>query len=182
VRSKTSCRLVIDASVARAAGGEEAGSPSSTGARDFLKAVLAVCHRVVMTPDIYKEWRKHWSRFASLWVHQMRGRKKVALIEPRPTDWLRRAVDSLEVPDRQHAALIKDAPLVLAALATDGRIASGDEEARSLFRHAAETVPPLRALVWVNPEHAEQERPIQWLRAGAPDEPQRRLGAVRKHS
>ena len=48
---KVSKRLVIDASVARAAGGEDATYPISVSCRDFLKAVLDLSHRVVMTPD-----------------------------------------------------------------------------------------------------------------------------------
>ncbi|MGA9382780.1 MAG: hypothetical protein WBV73_28800 [Phormidium sp.] len=65
---KVSKLLVIDASVARAAGGESAKSPTSKYCRDFLLAVLDISHRVVMTPDIRKEWDKHQSSFARTWL------------------------------------------------------------------------------------------------------------------
>ena len=48
--------LVIDASVARAAGGAEATAQVSRECRDFLSTVLTVCHQIVMTPEISEEW------------------------------------------------------------------------------------------------------------------------------
>ena len=53
---RTSRRLVIDASVVHAAGPEGATFPTSKNCRDFLKAVLTICHNVVMTPEIGKEF------------------------------------------------------------------------------------------------------------------------------
>ena len=50
-------RLVIDADVLHSAGGEEATHSTAKRCRDFLKAVLTICHRVVRTPDIDKEWK-----------------------------------------------------------------------------------------------------------------------------
>ncbi len=41
---KDSKRLVIDASIARSAGGNEATIPCSKHCRDFLKSVLEICH------------------------------------------------------------------------------------------------------------------------------------------
>lgn len=46
---KISKRLVIDASVARSAGKKDATDPRSVRCRDFLKTVLEISHRVVMT-------------------------------------------------------------------------------------------------------------------------------------
>jgi hypothetical protein len=74
---KVSKRLVIDASVARAAGGEDATYPISVYCRDFLEAVLDLSHRVVMTPDIRDEWNKHQSRYACIWRRQMVAKKKL---------------------------------------------------------------------------------------------------------
>jgi hypothetical protein len=75
--TKISRRLVIDASVARSSGGEAATYPTSKHCRDFLKATLKICHRVVMTPDIMEEWRAHQSGFARRWRVSMEARKKV---------------------------------------------------------------------------------------------------------
>jgi len=53
-------RIVVDASVARSAG--ETSHLDSVLCREFLQAMLKICHRVVLTPEIEREWRKHASR------------------------------------------------------------------------------------------------------------------------
>jgi hypothetical protein len=72
---KDSKLLVIDASVGRAAGGENATAPTSVNCREFLKSVLFICHRVVMTPEIKEEWKTHQSNFSREWRCQMVARK-----------------------------------------------------------------------------------------------------------
>jgi hypothetical protein len=67
----TSRRLVIDADVARSAGGEQATHPRSKHCRDFPRAVLEICHRLVLTPLTGDEWKRHRSRFAATWLGQM---------------------------------------------------------------------------------------------------------------
>lgn len=47
--AKVSKLLVIDTSVVGAAGGPDATYPTSVHCRDFLQAVLDICHRVVIT-------------------------------------------------------------------------------------------------------------------------------------
>jgi len=71
VAKGVSKRLVIDASVARSSGGEDATYPTSVHCRDFLQAVLDICHKFVMTPDIKQEWDKHQSIFALRWRRRM---------------------------------------------------------------------------------------------------------------
>src|SRR5262245_32848483 len=74
--AKSSRRMVIDASVARASGGRGAVSPTSNNCSDFLQTVLVVCHQIVLTTEILEEWQKHKSRFASRWLASMLARKK----------------------------------------------------------------------------------------------------------
>jgi hypothetical protein len=64
VPAKVSRRLVIDASVARSSGGEDALYPLPKQCRDFLKATLSCGHRVVLSPPVNAEWKKHESGFA----------------------------------------------------------------------------------------------------------------------
>src|SRR5437660_6190664 len=75
--AKASRRLVVDASVARAAGGEGATHPLSRQCRDCLLAMLHICHRIVMTAEIGAEWKRHRSRFAMTWLTSMEARRKV---------------------------------------------------------------------------------------------------------
>src|SRR3954452_5022187 len=78
VRSR---RLVIDASIARAAG-DSSTHPTSRNCRDFLLIVLEICHRAVMTAPILEEWNRHQSRFASTWRKSMMARKKLEVLKP----------------------------------------------------------------------------------------------------
>jgi hypothetical protein len=59
--------LVVDASVARAAGSLESKHPTGILCRDFLMGVRSVCHRIVWTEAIKVEWDKHDSVFARQW-------------------------------------------------------------------------------------------------------------------
>jgi hypothetical protein len=51
-KAKVSKLLVIDASIARSCGAPNATFPTSKNCRDFLNAVLTICHRMVLTDDI----------------------------------------------------------------------------------------------------------------------------------
>ena len=73
-------RLVIDASVARAAG-DTSMHPTSRSCRDFLLAILEICHRFVMTQSIKEEWDKHQSGFARKWRVSMVARKKLVVVQ-----------------------------------------------------------------------------------------------------
>ncbi len=65
--------------------------------------------------------------------------------------------------------------LIEAALAADRIVASNDDTVRHLFSSASQKVAALRQVMWVNPT-TEEEKPIEWLEGGAPDEAERHLG------
>ena len=172
---RASRRLVIDASVVHAAGPEGATFPTSKNCRDFLKAVLTICHHVVMTPDIGEEWKKHLSRFSRKWLVSMEARKKVyrapgSVID----DELREKMSDAASSDNERDALSKDTLLIEAALATDCAIAALDDAAFRGFRKAANSVRKIRRIVWVNPNETD-ERAIAWLEQGARIERTRQL-------
>lgn len=172
---KLSRKIVVDASVARASGGEDATYPLSKDCRDFLKMIRVICHQVVMSPDIATEWRKHESRWARTWRASMVARKKMHMVRP-PNDLdLREHLHNLPVNQKQGDAMIKDCHLVEAAMASDHCIASLDEAARSLFAMASHTTPQLMNIVWINPGDINED-PLSWLERGAPPEKSRQLG------
>jgi hypothetical protein len=165
-RKVTSKRLVIDASIAKAAGTTEA--PTSQLSRDFLCAVLGICHKVVMTPDISKEWQKHQTKFAKIWLRQMIAKKKLShvTIADSTSSQLRAAIQESGQTPSQVKAMLKDVHLLEAALATDKMVASADETVRKLFSHLAGQVASVKQIMWVNPSHSE-EAVIDWLKNGA---------------
>ena len=163
---KFSKQLVIDASVARASGGHDATYPASKMCRDFLLDVLSICHRVVMTPEISLEWKKHQSFFAQTWLVSMRRKGKIEDLESQDADQLLEQVLSPVAGDKAHLAIKKDIHLVIAALMTDNRVASLDDTVRRLLMQAALNVPRIKKIVWINPAH-DGEQPQKWLAQGA---------------
>jgi hypothetical protein len=67
--------LVVDASVMRAAG--ETVHPTSSSCRNTLKAVIEICHHVLISEPIEAEWDKHESRFSRKWKIAMMNKRKV---------------------------------------------------------------------------------------------------------
>ena len=68
--------------------------------------------------------------------------------------------------------MLKDVHLLEAALATDRRIVSNDDEARNSYKG----LPHVRLVLWINPSRQE-ETAVEWLNAGAKLERHRQLGA-----
>jgi len=175
--AKVSKRLVIDASIAHSAGGEGATYPTSVHCRDFLKAVLEICHQVVMTPDIREEWNRHQSNFSRTWLRTMVAKKKIEYRSDIPAnDELWNKIKAIVASDKACEAMLKDFRLIEAALATDKTVISLDDTVRKLFDKGAIRVGELRNVVWVNPDKIEEEKPIEWLENGAEAESDRLLG------
>lgn len=174
---QVSRRLVIDASVARSAGGEEATYPTSVHCRDFLKAVLDICHKVVMTPDIREEWNKHESGFALTWRRRMVAKGKFVFLNIPVNEELWNKIDEIAGTDKQRTEMFKDLRLIEAAIATDKTVISLDDKtARKFFSRAALHAEELKDIVWVNPANIEEEKPVEWLKNGANPESDRFLG------
>lgn len=172
--TKKSRRLVVDASVAGAAGGAEASHHTSKNCRDFLMAMLKICHRLVMTPEIEEEWDKHQSRVARGWRVQMKMRRKIDRPEGLARHNLSSRITKTSAKPASIRAMLKDVCLLEAALATEKRVVSLDEKARELFTEASEEIREIGALVWVNPDR-DEESPLEWLKAGARAENKRCL-------
>lgn len=159
-------RLVIDTNVVRAAGGKAASLPTSKQCRDFLDAVLTICHGMALSEELYAEWRRHQSRFACNWRRSMLGHRKFAYMRDASNDRLRDAVASLPLTEKEREVILKDVHLVEAAMASDRVVVSCDKAARSTFRKAAGHIPALREIMWVNPTE-DHDNVLRWLSEGA---------------
>ena len=175
VPTKFSRDLVVDASVARSSGGEEATYPTSKNCRDCLKTILALSHRVVMTQPIMNEWNKHKSVFARQWLVSMTARKRVLRIEAEPFDELRQKLQEIAGSQKDVDAMLKDIHLIEAALVTDQIVIALDETVRILFGTSCQTIGLMKIVVWVNPDKPKEDT-IAWLEAGAEPEKHRQLG------
>jgi hypothetical protein len=164
-------RIVIDASVARGAG--ESEHPTSQRCRSFLEAVLRICHHMVLTADIEKEWQNHESNYATRWRATMESRGKVDPFSDLPD--LETPIASSAKTQKARTAMLKDAHLIAGAMAADQVVASLDEKARGYFGEIAHDVKGLGKIAWVNVSEDDQDA-LDWAEAGARSEPARRLG------
>lgn len=166
-------RIVVDTSIARAAGSEGATYPTSVNCREFLKAMLDSRHQLVMTPALVEEWRKHSSRFAVSWRASMYARKLVSnpKVDTHPDLSDKIAACCLDAGSRE--AVIKDYLLIEASLCTDKRISSLDDIVRSHYAAICQTVGELGDILWINPD--KDGEATDWLKAGAPNDATRQL-------
>jgi hypothetical protein len=176
VARKKSRRLVIDASVARSATLDE--NPTSEACRIFLQEVLDICHRVVMTSEIDREWQynaltirnkadERRSRFLVDWLFAME-RKEGKVLRPHITrnQGLRTKVNRMGLPQASRQAIIEDLHLVEAASASDSVVISRDDTVHRLLRSITGNCPEIRKIVWCNPVTVGDEG-VQWLKDGA---------------
>lgn len=159
-------RLVIDASIAYASGGEKATHPEAVTCRDFLQVTLNLSHKAVFTLLLQEEWNEHQSRFARKWRSSMVAKKRfIALSQVERKDiW--QAVEDINMHKNEKSAMLKDCHLVEAALATDDNVISLDDKAGTLFSTASSNIPELHKILWVNPSRDFPES-ISWLKNGA---------------
>jgi hypothetical protein len=163
--SRSFRRLVVDACVARAAGGEDAVFPASRDCRDFLQIMLGLSHHIVKTREIWAEWRKHKSNYARVWLNSMIARKRVYEAAVC-VDGSMRAFVVAKGNEKVSEAIQKDCHLIEAARASDSVVVSTDDTARSLFFTASDKVGWLKTIAWVNPT-ISSETAIDWLKSGA---------------
>ncbi len=162
VTGKMSRRIVIDACVGSSAG--ESEDPTARCCREFLEEVLSICHRMVLTPEIAREWDDHSSGFALRWRGLMESRGKVARVGD-----LRDLAGDVEVAAKSASdrkAMLKDAHLIAAAMAADGVVASRDARARDLFAGIAADIKGVGKIAWQHIDEADDDA-VRWLRAGA---------------
>jgi hypothetical protein len=107
----------------------------------------------------------------------MVARKKVCRVESVVDAGLREELRRSTTSERDCDAMLKDAPLIEAALRTDRLVVSLDETVRSLFARAAEQVRVLDSIAWVNPDKTKDQT-ISWLEANAERERSRLLGSA----
>ena len=167
--------LVIDCSIAHAAGPDGAKHPTAKHCRDFLDAVRRICHRIGMSPSVADEWKRHRSGWARQWLVSMYARKKVVPIDADEDAKLRKASVASGQSEAAREAMLKDAHLLEAAVQSDRRIAALDDRVRRLFAVSAQTHKPIQAICWVNPD-TEFDATIEWLEDGATLDTAKHLG------
>ena len=125
--------LVVDASVLHRAGdlGERSGACAS-----LLDAIQTICHKVLLSPEISKEWDDHQSPNAREWRGSMMGKGKLTLMRVNSEEFKARIEQC--VPSEHNVKkheLNKDAHLLAAAYAADKVLLTADKKLHELCTH-----------------------------------------------
>ncbi len=164
-------RLVVDASIARAAGkGNRAANPPAPACIQALEIIQAQEQlRALFSKEVLDEWYKHASIFATKWLGNLKARKRFERLDvPR---WEHSAAvrdAAFDLEGRGEAAVLKDLHMVELAMASDRRVVSLDDRQAALLGRLAATVPALGGLHWANPHSRAEVLP--WLERCAPEE------------
>jgi len=173
VPRKFSKRLVIDKDVFCAAGYKEDPENPSYRCRSVLDAIFRICHRIVLTKDIYREYlkdiRDHPATYGFEWLSNMRSKDKIYPVEQETISLLslREEVLNLELSSTDEEEILDDIHLLEAALVTDKRIVSMDGVLRTCLLKTIKDIKAIGSIAWVDP-HNEFDDCIDWLEAGAP--------------
>ena len=147
MRERESYLLVVDASVARAAG--ETIHPVSRCCRETLESILRICHRVMMTPALSDEWKRNESRFARRWLMSMYARRKVIRIEMPSFSF--RIEEAANLKENECEALIKDKHLIELSMEGDGIIYSIDDTVAKIWDKCYKKINAPKIISWKNP-------------------------------
>jgi hypothetical protein len=168
----------------RAAGGIDEQDPVPARSRDALQAILTICHRVCLSPELSAEWKRHQSRFARGWLTQVYARRKVIRCDLPPCGHI---LDDLRIFPRttqaDFEAIAKDIHLFAAALATpDAAVLSGDNRVAAAIRKvctdtATATSRVVAHVLWINPV-ADHMTLHAWMLETGPAQPHWRLGTA----
>ncbi len=182
-KARTSKLLVVDASVMRAAGGEAATNPTPAHARDALKAILTICHKVCLSPELSEEWKRHQSRFARRWLTQMYAARKVIAREPPACHEILADIRAFHtITQSEFAAVEKDIHLIAAALVSDRAVLSWDHRVAIAIRKVCidkttVTSKSVSHVLWIDPI-ADKDALHAWLSENGPAQPSWQLGVT----
>lgn len=137
--------LVVDASVARAAGNSE--HPVSSACRQILTDILEICHSVALNPELRQEWSRHQSRFTRKWRASMAARRK-PLNDIGTTPCI---LDLDRFDENSRAAIEKDLHLLELALATDKEIITLDTALSVALRSQSAGTRLHNQISWIDP-------------------------------
>lgn len=167
--------LVVDANVISSAGAGASGP--SWHCRVFLEAITAAdMLHLVRNRKILQEWTAINARFGLRFLTTMQSTGRIVDLETTDEEAaLLAGMERCSLTKAQQRRLKNDLHLLTAALQSDKRIASQDEEARGCARKLATADSEVGNVLWLNPA-LPAERPLEWLAQGAPLDSQRLLG------
>lgn len=172
-------RIVIDASIARAAG-DASMHPVSKNCREILQAIDNGKIIIITANELTEEWKKHQSRYFKTWLVSMVAKRRFEYISESIRDDIFRTCITSNAENQKCAdAMEKDAHLIEIALQAGKRVVALDEIVRALFKEMSNHHHPVKEIMWANPTQ-ENDSTHEWALKGAPIEKSRKFGYTPK--
>lgn len=173
---KAKPQIVVDASVARAAG-DASMHPVSKNCRESLQAISNSKIDIVTCSLLISEWKNHQSNYSRLWLISMiaRGRFK-CLSNDLTNHGLRESINTHAKTENCANAMEKDAHLIEIALQTGRRVIALDETVRNLYKSLSKHHPPIKTVLWANPV-IDEDSTTEWISTGCPSISRLQLGS-----
>jgi hypothetical protein len=170
-------RIVVDASVAGAASSIDKQEIPREGirCRQILEYMENHSQIAVFGRQLNNEWKEHESNFAKSWRTRMISTGKAHFFDDSVDVLLEESIHRSASDVSSIPVMLKDAHLLVLALATDYRVTSLDDRSRRHFAINLQNLFDVMAIAWVNPA-IEAEAAIDWLENGAIAESTRQLG------
>jgi hypothetical protein len=156
-------RLIIDASIAGAAGKER---PEGIAQAETTLLTRKNCRDVLSAVRVAMVRAGRLELNAS--CHSEKLRDAIMGVAGQK-------IGKIKITQEVCHIMLKDCHLLEAALATDNTIIALDEKARKPLKTTAQVLEKIQSIVWVNPDKPEEEA-IAWLEAGAEPDKHRQLG------
>lgn len=149
-------KIVVDADVARCAGGSEA--PTSSNARKLLLAMEQYNVKLVNNEQLRSEWRVHASKFSTRWLATMTSKRLVERL-PENGDFedYSGLLEAVQLTEGEMRAGLKDCHLLSAAHAVQALIASNDRAAFAVFHKASQSDGRFGTHYWASPTLKAEE-------------------------
>ena len=149
-------KIVIDADVLRRASRKK-HNIDSLRCMILLNSIYRICHNLVVSGVIDKQYDEHASNYSTGWIAKMKRRDK--LFESSnfiDIENIRDEIVYSEIFVKEEISKIdEDIHLIQAALGADGIIVSCDDKIRRKFARAAQEIDEvgkkIGQIIWVNP-------------------------------
>lgn len=142
--------LVVDSDVLQASGISE--KDRSKQCREVLEKIMEICHRVIVTKKIRKEWEEHFSSYSYKWYDSMVSRGKIVSVKiGTELPELEKKLDTIKIEKGIRNIIQKDLFLIEAANSADGIIVTCDDRFKLHFTKLQQALDFNKEIVWINP-------------------------------
>lgn len=119
--------------------------------RDVIDAIRSHGHMLIVDAVLWGEWKKHLTRYSSLWLADVVSREQVTsvVLSDRHRQSVVDAIDALPLAQQPNA--LKDIHILLAAIEHNALVISSEGVCRRAYVSCGPAYAPIQGVYWVSP-------------------------------